>query len=76
MTNLYFEVFDAIFTEDASLLLLCCGAEKSKLTKNSNQGGLALMEGGGHKEQVGLVEEGIQQVASKWTEEGIQQAGS
>ena len=28
-----------IFTEDASLLFLCHGAKKSKMTKKSNQGG-------------------------------------
>ena len=33
------EIFIEIFTEDASLLFLCHGAKKSKMTKNSNQGG-------------------------------------
>ena len=35
-----FECFYEIFTEDASLLLLHHGGKKSKMTKNSNQGGL------------------------------------
>ena len=44
LTNFSFEFFYEIFTEDASLLvpLLCHGAKKSKMTKNSNQGGPAL----------------------------------
>ena len=42
LTNFSFEYFYAIFTEDASLLLLYHGAKKSKMTKNSNQGGPAL----------------------------------
>ena len=43
MTNFSFEFFYEIFTEDASLLLLYHGAKKkSKMTKNSNQGGPAL----------------------------------
>ena len=39
LTNFSFEFFYEIFTEDASLLLLYHGAKKSKMTKNSNQGG-------------------------------------
>ena len=39
MTNVSFEFFYKIFTEDASLPLLYHGAKKSKMTKNSNQGG-------------------------------------
>ena len=39
LTNFSFEFFHEIFTEDASLLLLYHGAKKSKMTKNSNQGG-------------------------------------
>ena len=39
LTNFSFEFFNEIFTEDASLLLLYHGAKKSKMTKNSNQGG-------------------------------------
>ena len=42
MTNFSFEFFYAIFTADASLLLLYHGAKKSKMTKNSNQGVLPL----------------------------------
>ena len=42
LTNFSFEFFYEIFTEDASLLLLYHGAKKSKMTKNSNQGGPAL----------------------------------
>ena len=34
-----FEFFYEIFKEDASLRLLYRGAKKSKMTKNSNQGG-------------------------------------
>ena len=41
LTNFSFEVFYKIFTEDASLPLLYHGAKKSKMTKNSNQGGPA-----------------------------------
>ena len=40
LTNFSFEFFYAIFTEDASRLLLYHGAKKSKMTKNSNQGGV------------------------------------
>ena len=43
LTNFSFEFFYAIFTEDASLLLLYHGVKKSKMTKNSNQGGPALI---------------------------------
>ena len=39
LTNFSFEFFYDIFTEDASLLFLYHGAKKSKMTKNSNQGG-------------------------------------
>ena len=38
LTNFSFKFLYAIFTEDASLLLLYHGAIKSKRTKNSNQG--------------------------------------
>ena len=41
LTNFSFEFFYEIFTEDASQLLYH-GAKKSKMTKNSNQGGPAL----------------------------------
>ena len=43
LTNFSFEFFYEMFTEDASLLLLYHGAKKSKMTKNSNQGGPALI---------------------------------
>ena len=39
LTNFFFEFFYETFTEDASLLFLYHGAKKSKMTKNSNQGG-------------------------------------
>ena len=39
LTNFSFEFFYKSFTEDASLPFLYHGAEKSKMTKNSNQGG-------------------------------------
>ena len=39
LTNFSFEFCYKIFTEDVSLLLLYHGAKKSKMTKNSNQGG-------------------------------------
>ena len=42
LTNFSFEFFYKIFTEDASQRLLYHGAKKSKMTKNSNQGGPAL----------------------------------
>ena len=42
LTNFPFELFYKIFTEDASLLFLYYGAKKSKMNKNSNQGGPAL----------------------------------
>ena len=42
LTNFSFEFFYEIFTQDASLLLLHHGAKKSKMTKNSNQGGSCL----------------------------------
>ena len=42
LTNFSFEFFYEIFTEDASLFLLYHGAKKSKMTKNSNQGGSCL----------------------------------
>ena len=38
-TNFSFEFFYKIFAEDASQSLLYHGAKKSKMTKNSNQGG-------------------------------------
>ena len=40
--QLSLEFFYEIFTKDASLLLLYHSATKSKMTKNSNQGGPAL----------------------------------
>ena len=46
LTNLAFEFFYEIFTEDASLRLLYHGAKKSKMTKNPNQGGPAEEERG------------------------------
>ena len=42
LTNFSFEFLKKIFAEDASLCLLYRGAKKSKMTKNSNQGGPAL----------------------------------
>ena len=42
LTNFSFEYFCKIFTEDASQPLLYHGAKKSKMTKNSNQGGSCL----------------------------------
>ena len=42
LTNFSFEFFYKIFTEDASQPLLYYGAKKSKMTKNSNQGGSCL----------------------------------
>ena len=42
LTNFSFQFFNKIFTEDASLPLLYHGAKKSKMTKNSNQGGSCL----------------------------------
>ena len=42
LTNFSFEFFYEIFTEDASQRLLYHGAKKSKMTKNSNQGGSCL----------------------------------
>ena len=39
LTNFSFELFYEIFTEDASPFFLYHGAKKSKMTKNSNQGG-------------------------------------
>ena len=42
LTNFSFEFFYEIFTDDASPLLLYHGAKKSKMTKNSNQGGSCL----------------------------------
>ena len=38
--QLFLEFCYKIFTEDASLPLLYHGAKKSKMTKNSNQGGV------------------------------------
>ena len=43
LTNFPFEFFYKIFTEDASQSLLYHGAKKSKMTKNLNQGGPALI---------------------------------
>ena len=40
--QLSFEIFYEIFTEDASPFFLYHGAKKSKMTKNSNQGGSRL----------------------------------
>ena len=37
--QLFLRIFYKIFTEDASQPLLYHGAKKSKMTKNSNQGG-------------------------------------
>ena len=42
LTKFSFELFYKIFTAEASLPLLHHGAKKSKMTKNSNQGGPAL----------------------------------
>ena len=42
LTNFSFECFYKILTEDASQRLLYHSAKKSKMTKNSNQGGPAL----------------------------------
>ena len=42
LTNFSFEFLYEIFTEDASLPFLYHGAKKSKMTKNSNQGGSCL----------------------------------
>ena len=41
LTNFSFEFFNAIFTQTFPLLFLRHGAKKSKMTKNSNQGGPA-----------------------------------
>ena len=41
LTVFSFEFFYEIFTQDAPLLLVFHGAKKSKMTKNSNQGGPA-----------------------------------
>ena len=42
LTNFSFEFSYEIFTEYASQLILYHGAKKSKMTKNSNQGGSCL----------------------------------
>ena len=42
LTNFSFEFFYEIFKEDASPFCLYHGAKKSKMTKNSNQGGSCL----------------------------------
>ena len=42
LTNFFFEFFYEIFTEDASLRVLYHDAKKSKMTKNSNEGGSCL----------------------------------
>ena len=44
LTNFSFEFIYAILTEDTSLHCLHHGAIKSKMTKNSNQGGPALKQ--------------------------------
>ena len=41
--QLFLRIFYEIFTVDASQRLLYHGAKKSKMTKNSNQGGPALI---------------------------------
>ena len=41
LTNFSFEFFYKMFTKDASLLFLYHGAKKSKMIRNSNQGGPA-----------------------------------
>ena len=46
LTNFSLAFFYNIFTEDASLPLLYHGAKKSKMTKNSNQGGSCLKTSG------------------------------
>ena len=46
LTNFAFEFYYEIFTEDVSLCLLYHGAKKSKMTKNSNQGGGPRVTGG------------------------------
>ena len=43
MTTFSFEFVYEIFTDDASLSILYHGAKKSKMTKNPNQGGPALI---------------------------------
>ena len=43
LTNFSFEFVCEIFTEDVSLRLLYHGAKQSKMAKNSNQGGPALI---------------------------------
>ena len=48
LTNFSFELFYEIFTEDASFLYH--GAKKSKMTKNSNQGGGGPETGSGNRE--------------------------
>ena len=45
LTNFSFEFFYQLFTEDAPLSRLYHGAKKSKMTKNSNQGGVLLQQG-------------------------------
>ena len=45
LINFSFEFFYEIFTQNASLLRLYHGAKKSKMTKNSHQGGPALKIG-------------------------------
>ena len=40
--QLFLWIFYEIFTDDASVLPLYHGAKKTKMTKNSNQGGPAL----------------------------------
>ena len=62
LTNFSFEFLYEIFTEDASQLLLYHSAKKSKMTKNSNQGGSCLKEvncsfgsGLGVRDRVGFI---------------------
>ena len=55
LTNFSFEFFYEILTEDASLLLLYDGAKKSKMTKNSNQGGPALNVHRGKKDFLSIL---------------------
>ena len=43
--QLFLRIFYKVFTEDASQPRLYHGAKKSKMTKNSNQGGPALITG-------------------------------
>ena len=72
--QLFLRIFYKIFTEDASLPLLYHGAKKSKMTKNSNQGGPALRPEGGVKHpDSDLVETGMLSAkkALRWIEGSI-----